>query len=211
MNRVAVAMAKLAGLLKNAQSRIDEPLAEIYDPATVLHLFEIFEGEAQVLREELPELFADLPVRGIPEPTSGSDFEGRGYIRLRQLDQMVKDIEYIFEVRANSELAVPRDRETGEKHVFLSHGKAQDWREVQAHIEKDLGVNTLELAQQPNKGRTVLQKLAEEADRCSYAVIVMTGDDTTTDGEVRARENVMHEIGYFQGRFGLYNVCVSAP
>ena len=28
------------------------------------------------------------------------------------------------------------------------------------------------------------------------------------DGNYRSRENVMHEIGYFQAKFGLPNVCI---
>jgi predicted nucleotide-binding protein len=36
----------------------------------------------------------------------------------------------------------------------------------------------------------------------------MTGDDSDADGNARARENVMHEIGYFQGKFGLSRVCL---
>ena len=36
----------------------------------------------------------------------------------------------------------------------------------------------------------------------------MTGDDLDSDGNPRARENVMHEIGYFQGKFGLSAVCL---
>jgi predicted nucleotide-binding protein len=39
-------------------------------------------------------------------------------------------------------------------------------------------------------------------------VIVMTGDDTDVDGNARARENVLHEIGYFQAKFGLSAVCL---
>jgi predicted nucleotide-binding protein len=36
----------------------------------------------------------------------------------------------------------------------------------------------------------------------------MTGEDKTEQGQLRARENVVHEIGYFQGKFGLANVCL---
>lgn len=92
--------------------------------------------------------------------------------------------------------------------VFLSRGRSGDWREVQAYIERDLQIKTLELAQQANKGRTVLQKLDEESGQCSFAVVVMTGDDDLGTENPRARENVMHEIGYFQGKFGLNNVCI---
>jgi len=36
----------------------------------------------------------------------------------------------------------------------------------------------------------------------------MTGDDEVKLGAPRARENVLHEIGFFQGKYGLENVCL---
>ena len=35
----------------------------------------------------------------------------------------------------------------------------------------------------------------------------MTGDDLL-ENEVRARENVMHEIGFFMGKYGLNNIVL---
>ena len=92
--------------------------------------------------------------------------------------------------------------------VFISHGRSPDWREVQAYVEKDVGLATLELAQEANQGRTILEKLWVESSNCSSAVIVMTGDDLDADGRARARENVIHEIGFFQGRYGLSRICL---
>ena len=71
---------------------------------------------------------------------------------------------------------------------------------VQPYIEKDLRLATLELAQEPSLGQTLIEKLVANAGRCDSAVIVMTGDDLA-ENETRVRENVMHEIGYFQGRY----------
>ena len=79
---------------------------------------------------------------------------------------------------------------------------------MQSFIERDIRISTLELAQEPNLGRTVLQKLEQESSRCTSAVIVMTGDDIDLEGNRRARENVLHEIGYFQAKFGLSAVCL---
>ena len=92
--------------------------------------------------------------------------------------------------------------------IFMSHGKSPEWTHVQRYIEKDVGIETLELAQQVFQGRFILQKLDEESDRCSYAVVVMTGDDRVGEEELRARENVIHEIGFFQGKFGIKRVCL---
>jgi predicted nucleotide-binding protein len=96
------------------------------------------------------------------------------------------------------------------RRVFITHGHGATWREVADFIEKECNpkLPTLELASRANLGRTVIEKLDQEAAHCSYAVVVMTGDDITEDGETRARENVVHEIGFFQGRYGRSRVCL---
>ena len=94
------------------------------------------------------------------------------------------------------------------RRIFISHGRSADWHNVQKYIEKTIQIETLELAEQPFQGRSILQKLDEESRKCGYAVIVMTGDDRVGEDEVRARENVIHEIGFFQGRYGLDRVCL---
>jgi predicted nucleotide-binding protein len=212
--RVRDAIAKVAGLQSAVRMHIAAPPAQphrvplYFDPAAVIEYFEAYEKQATVLRDALPNLFGDLPVRGLPRASGTGDNDGRGYIERSQLERLLRDIEYLFEVRSHSELSVPASGDPREQRVFISHGQTLDWREVQIFIEKDLGIETLELAQEPNFGRTVLQKLAEESARCSYAIIVMTGEDTMADGQVRARENVIHEIGYFQGKFGLSSICL---
>ena len=129
------------------------------------------------------------------------------HFRRSQLETLLRTIDQIFEVRANSELAIP-ESESPSPRVFISHGGASDWHEVQAYIERDIKIPTLELAQEPNLGRTVLQKLEQEAAGCTSAVIVMTGEDKDAEGNLRARENVLHEIGFFQGKYGLSAVCL---
>jgi predicted nucleotide-binding protein len=95
------------------------------------------------------------------------------------------------------------------RRVFISHGHDHVWREVQTFIEKECQpkLPTLELAHEASKGRTIIEKLDGESQNCSYAVILMTGDDIAGD-ETRARENVIHEIGFFQGRYGRGRVCL---
>jgi predicted nucleotide-binding protein len=36
----------------------------------------------------------------------------------------------------------------------------------------------------------------------SFALLVLTAEDETGEGEMRARQNVIHELGLFQGRLG---------
>jgi predicted nucleotide-binding protein len=42
----------------------------------------------------------------------------------------------------------------------------------------------------------------------TFAVLVMTAEDETAGGEVRARQNVVHEIGLFQGKLGFNRAVV---
>ena len=90
------------------------------------------------------------------------------------------------------------------RRVFITHGHGAIWREVADFIEKECNPSlpTIELASRANLGRTVIEKLDQEALHCGYAVVVMTGDDITEDGDMCAGENVVHEIGFFQGRYG---------
>jgi predicted nucleotide-binding protein len=36
----------------------------------------------------------------------------------------------------------------------------------------------------------------------TFALLVMTAEDETADGDARARQNVVHEAGLFQGKLG---------
>lgn len=204
---VSILFAKLAAHFKTLRALIERPTARYFDPNIVLPVLKKC-GELQdELRGQLPELYSDLQSREIPAASRTNDYEGRGYVERGYIEDVVRDLDYVFEVRAGSQLAVV-SAPAIPRRVFLSHGRASDWREVQPFIERDLGLNTLELAQEPNRGRSVLQKLVEESDRCGYAVIVMTGDDDFGAGSPRARENVMHEIGFFQGKYGLSKVAL---
>jgi predicted nucleotide-binding protein len=156
----------------------------------------------RTLKTLLPELYGDFHnIRSSPESTS-APLRGEPASPLftrAQAESLLRDIDQIFEIRANSELEQPRPAPM--KCVFISHGRSNCWREVQPFIEKDVGLKTLELAQEASLGRTIIEKLADNADRCDSAVIVMTGDDVAGENEARVRENVMHEIGFFQGRY----------
>lgn len=126
----------------------------------------------------------------------------------QDIEPLINNLDFILELQSNSRIGENKLEVEKKRKIFISHGRSVEWYKVQAYIEKDLNIPSLELAQEPNLGRTVLQKLNEEAEKCSVAVIVMTGDDMAVDGEIRARENVMHEIGFFQGKYGLSNVVL---
>lgn len=92
--------------------------------------------------------------------------------------------------------------------VFLSHGRNLIWKEVKRYIERELEINVITLISEINRGRSVLEKLEEETEVCHFAVIIMTAEDEQANGQLRARQNVVHELGFCQGKFGRNNVLV---
>jgi len=207
MSSIPLAFAKLAAIRKLLGEWLEKPGARYFDPRVVAEYYDQYSRQTNLLRELLPVMFGDIPVRPEPESSGTTDYEGRGYVGREYLEMLRRDIDFIFEVRANSRITGAYET-THPKRVFISHGRSEDWRLVQTHMDKDLEIPTLELAQEPNRGRTVLQKLSEESDRCFFAVVVMTGDDDVPGEAPRARQNVIHEIGFFQGKYGLPNVCL---
>ena len=51
-------------------------------------------------------------------------------------------------------------------------------------------------------GHSVRDILQEMLDKSSFALLVITAEDETAEGNMRARQNVVHELGLFQGRLG---------
>lgn len=214
MNDIAAAFAKLAGIRKATQAVIEDagvargrPI-QAFSPDLVEQHFQGAEANLQILQVQMGQLYGDFPnINTAPETEMSEGASHPHFYSRQQVLALVRAIDQIFEIRSHSELSIPEETKS-ESRVFISHGQANDWREVQDFIEKDIVLQTLELAQEPNQGRTVLQKLEQESSRCDFAVIVMTGDDLDSDGVIRARENVMHEIGFFQGKYGMKAVCL---
>jgi hypothetical protein len=92
--------------------------------------------------------------------------------------------------------------------VFIGHGHSSLWRELADHLEYLQGFSLDAYEIGPRAGlsvKDVLQRLLREA---SFAILIHTAEDETEDGGFRARENVVHETGLFQGRLGFERAIV---
>lgn len=184
MNPVSVAMAKLSGVRKALLGTLKEETTPgrhraYWDVAQVRHYFSQVKAMLDILKEELPLLFSDFHF--ISTSPAGLSNEKPVFTRT-QIQRLCNDIDHVFELRANSELSLTAPERPTPNRVFITHGRSSDWREVQAYVEKDLQLLTMELAQEVNQGMTIIEKLLAGADRCDSAVIVMTGDDIDADG-----------------------------
>jgi predicted nucleotide-binding protein len=97
--------------------------------------------------------------------------------------------------------------------IFLVHGHNDHALHETARFLEKLGQNVIILREQPNKGRTLIEKFEDYAD-VGFAIVLLTPDDKggpkncgASDLKPRARQNVVFELGYFIGRLGRNRVC----
>lgn len=100
----------------------------------------------------------------------------------------------------------------GSTKVFVVHGHDNEAKEMVARFIEKLGLEAIILHEQPNGGRTIIEKFEVNSKGVAFAVVLLTPDDEILDraaGEVhwRARQNVILELGYFIGRLGRARVA----
>ncbi|MEA2901835.1 MAG: hypothetical protein QOH36_1722 [Actinomycetota bacterium] len=97
------------------------------------------------------------------------------------------------------------------QRVFIVHGRATDAKhELARTIEQITGNAPTILHEQPDGGRTIIEKFEDYASEAGAAVVLLTPDDEgrlksgslPSDLADRARQNVVYELGWFHGRLG---------
>ncbi len=91
------------------------------------------------------------------------------------------------------------------RSVFVVHGRDGGLRDTVARFLQDQGLIAVILQEQPDRNRTVIEKLEQSTD-VGYAVVILNGEDEgrlVAEGEPlrpRARQNVIFELGYLVGK-----------
>jgi hypothetical protein len=86
--------------------------------------------------------------------------------------------------------------------VFVGHGRSTQWRDLKDHLHDKHGYKVEAYETGARAGHSIRDILEEMADKSSFTLLVMTAEDEQSDGGTRARQNVVHEAGIFQGRLG---------
>lgn len=93
-------------------------------------------------------------------------------------------------------------------NVFIGHGRSPVWRDLKDFVQDRVKLPWDEFNRVPVAGVTNIARLLEMLDAAAIAFLVMTAEDETVDGALRARMNVVHEAGLFQGRLGFTKAIV---
>lgn len=86
--------------------------------------------------------------------------------------------------------------------IFIGHGRSHDWRDLKDALQDHHGYDVETFESRPRAGYTIPDVIEGMARGNALALMVLTAEDEQLDGSTRARENVVHEVGYFQGKLG---------
>ncbi|MCT9011626.1 nucleotide-binding protein [Streptomyces rhizosphaerihabitans] len=120
---------------------------------------------------------------------------------LRRSEQPPPD--YVGE---SGELVTAEQKTSGK--VFIGHGGSSlVWMQLKDYIEGQLKLDHEEFNRVSQAGKFSGSRIAEMLDNSEFAFLVMTAEDEA-EGKLRARQNVIHEAGLFQGRIGFDRAIV---
>ena len=86
--------------------------------------------------------------------------------------------------------------------IFIGHGRSPVWREIKDFVSERLELPWDEFNREATPGLTTSERLSQMLEQASFAFLVMTAEDEHVNATLHARENVIHEVGLFQGRLG---------
>ena len=131
---------------------------------------------------------------------------------IEKFDQNLSYIKHFVEGKNNNNFSKSiRTNYEVTNNIFIVHGHAEAEEKVARFLEH-LGLSPIILHEQPNDGKTIIEKI-EKYSNVGYAIVLYTSCDEGKAKEEdnlkpRARQNVVFEHGYMTAKLGRENVCV---
>lgn len=137
-------------------------------------------------------------------------FSGRNtYLKVAAEDR--GDIEIIFEIfeknLSKSKLESP-PKKIVKPIIFIGHGRSGQWRELKDHLQDKHSYSIEAYEVGARAGHTIRDIIDSMLEKSTFAILVMTGEDIDAEGNIHARDNVIHELGLFQGKLGSQRAIV---
>lgn len=158
--------------------------------------------------------FVAISVEGFAETIYGMKDFNKVFKYIKELQFPIEDQQRLtaaVKKRDGSKLENDGSRKENkpmkEDCIFIGHGRSLVWRELEAFLREE-GYSNIAFETESRTGEHIIDILKGFLNKATFAIIVMTAEDETAAGTTRPRQNVVHEIGLFQGRLGFEKVAI---
>lgn len=129
------------------------------------------------------------------------------------LESFIERLEIIPTVENETKSIRPSLKVVSTKKVFIVHGHNELIKQMTARTLSQLGLDPIILHEQPDGGKTIIEKFEKNSSNIGFAIILLTNDDegkanSADSYKPRARQNVIFEMGYFIGKLGRERVLL---
>lgn len=136
---------------------------------------------------------------------SNFDYTNRYISLLQGLKNSIEDEIIII----NDDIKKETNFKEDSNAVFIAHGRSKLWNEVLRFLKDDLNLTDVNYFEKESQtGRSIADALKDFHRETGFAIVVMTAEDDTATNTIRTRQNVIHEIGFFQGKLGFEKVAI---
>jgi predicted nucleotide-binding protein len=204
-------------VIREAVNELTKSLAEEQRKLTFRHMKITVSPEEAWSHDTEEEFFADYR-KGFQSASFRKEFaygEGKIHVWVYGDHTQVEikmpsraDAERIFDIfeanAAKCQLPTPPpiERVKPRVKVFIGHGRDPQWRDLKDHLHEKHGLDVEAYEIGARAGLTIKEVLDDMLASSSFALLVMTGEDLDITGGLHPRENVIHELGLFQGYLG---------
>ncbi|VAX25953.1 hypothetical protein MNBD_NITROSPINAE04-1434 [hydrothermal vent metagenome] len=198
----------LIGQLNNLEYK-DENVLDAFQGRSKMIVSKVFPGEPQHVEELTGISFSPMTFNMHDGPTDHQVKESWELGKSRTsnlLNTFLAEIELSEAPKVSDEVNVAT-KSTSNK-IFIVHGHNEEMKQSVARTIEQLDLEPIILHEQPNKGRTVIEKFEDYSD-VDFAVVLLSPDDKgysieagEENAKSRARQNVILELGFFLGKLG---------
>lgn len=143
---------------------------------------------------------------GTPDSVFENSFNSGRKQLINLLNVVAEDIQ--LDTTINETESKTKSINNTSKNVFIVHGHNEEMKLAVARTIEKLKLTPIILHEQPNKGKTIIEKFTDNSD-VSFAIVLLSSDDIAykkkdkpETAQYRARQNVIFELGYFIGKLG---------
>ena len=176
--------------------------------AVVHRPFEARNQEIEFFAQKIEDFFRDYRSSGdafyVPPQQASRNDE-----TVKEIHHLAKELASLSDDDFNALKPVKSSRgtakgipATGDNCIFIGHGRSKLWARFNVFLKDELGLKTVFYESESRVGESIVPILEKMLAEATFAVLVLTAEDGSSDGAKRARQNVIHEAGLFQGRLG---------